>query len=907
MGNAAEALRIVDMRCEGLAHPLGVPCQGLHVAWRIAGDARGVRQTAYAIQVVRDRPDFEQGPLDLEELVESDSSCAVPLRLPELAEKTVYYWRVKARVDTEDERGVWLAWSEAASFETGLADAGSWRGQWIEADEAFYADADQVCRQFWKEDAAGYAKNGKLGVRHQGLMRVPYLGKEFELKGRIVKGRLYITARGFYEARLNGKKIGPCALAPDFTAYDKCIYYQTFDITSELKEGRNRLDILLGDGWFAGHAQGIPGTNHLYGDRPALLMQADICYEDGTKETVASDDSFSAAVGPLQYADLFMGEYYDMRYEDQSLVYGTVVRDYDKSVVVPQRGELIVATEILNARRVFRDAEGSLIVDFGQAIAGRVRLRLTGGEGDIITIEHSEELDHNGVFHDGMSNFPFHDQKNVIRFASTKTIVYEPQFSFQGFRYIRVSGLSGELRPEDCQAVVIGTGMAVVGSFRCSNEDLNRLMSNILWSQRGNMLSIPTDCPQRERAGFTGDAQIFARAAALNMDVAGFFARWLEQCRYEQLERGQIPIVVPYTNAYREMEPNPGWTSAGWGDAIVFLPWDMYQAYGDIRFLRDNYAAMLRWMDYVETCAQETMPERAYFDFEHRRRHRYLWNTGHHWGDWQVPGMDHFEGALYTKEITASLYYYRAVRTMAMIARELGDDGRSAYYEELGGKIREAFHQEYITAQGRLVTEWQGAYVMAIAFGMVEGELKAVFAKRLNELVVEQDYHLQTGFLSTPFLLDALWDCGYRETALRLLWQETPPSWLYQVRMGATTVWEDWFGKDQDGVVKGTSFNHYAFGAVCTFIYERIGGVRRLDKGFRRVLVRPEATDGLDYAETSLRTIHGELYVKWVKERERLRLTLRIPHNTSAVVTAGDAWTELGSGAYELMLDRSSG
>jgi len=546
---------------------------------------------------------------------------------------------------------------------------------------------------------------------------------------------------------------------------------------------------------------------------------------------------------------------------------------------------------------VFRDAEGNLIVDFGQVIAGRERLVLAGCAGDEITIEHSEVLDHRGVFHDTMAVFPFHEQKNVVRFSEERTIIYEPQFSFQGFRYLRIKGVRREIRTEDCSAVVIGTRMQVTGSFRCSHEGLNRLMRNIIWSQRGNMLSIPTDCPQRERAGFTGEAQVFGRAAAWNMDVAEFFRRWLEQCRLEQLEGGQIPIVVPYTKAYRDLEPNPGWTSAGWGDAIVFLPW-----YGDIRFLRDNYDAMLKWMDYVERCARETMPERAYFDFRNRRRHRYLWNTGHHWGDWQVPGMDPFKGAAFTKEITASLYYFRAARTMANIAGELDDGERSRRFAELANNIRDAFHAEYVTEQGRLTAEWQGGYVMAIAFGMVEGDLKARFAERLHELVAERDYHLQTGFLSTPFLLDVLWETGYRDTALRLLYQDTMPSWLYQVKMGATTVWEEWDGIAPDGSVKGTSFNHYAFGAVCTFIYEKIGGICMLEKGFKKIRIHPEAANGIEFAETSLRTIHGELRVKWSKTVRGFRYALTIPHNTTAVAAGPNGERILGSGTYEFEL-----
>lgn len=891
-------LQVVDLRCDNLYNPLGIACTSPYVSWKLKGESRNVKQRAYEIQVAIHQPDFEKG-LVAEQRNGSEASYAIALDIDELYERTIYYWRVRVCVDTAEKHGLWLPWSEIASFETGLKDERSWVGKWIEADEEFYKIADEDCKAYWKP--APYGDSESLNRRDQGLRRPPYLYKTFALKAGIQKARIYITARGLYELRVNGRKVGPCVLAPDFTAYDKCIYYQTFDIAEELQEGDNRFEILLGDGWYAGHAQGIPGNNHLYGVRPSLLMQAEIRYESGTTETIASDDSFAAAAGPLQYADLFMGEYYDLQY-DRNRTFGTVEREYSKSVLMPQKGEMIAATEVLQAKRVFRDAEGSLIVDFGQVIAGRERLVLTGGAGSTVTIEHSEEIDREGVFYDVMPTFPFHDQINRIRFAEERTIVYEPQLSFQGFRYLRISGLNDDIRPADCQAVVIATGMPVVGKFECSNPDLNQFMSNVLWSQKGNMLSIPTDCPQRERAGFTGDAQVFGKAAALNMDVSGFFARWLEQCRLEQLDRGQIPIVVPYTTAYSEIEPNPGWTSAGWGDAIVFLPWEMYQAYGDIRFLSENYQAMLRWMDYVETCAKETMPEPYYMDFKNRHRHRYLWNTGHHWGDWQVPGVEAFKGVELTKEITASLFYYRQARAMMRISEELGETEKYGYYRDLSAHIHRSFHEEYVTDGKLSGFEWQGAYVMAIAFGMVEGDLKDRFAARLNEWVVLQDYHLQTGFLSTPFLLDALWDCGYKDTALKLLYQDTPPSWLYQVKQGATTLWEEWEGKDRDGVLKGSSFNHYAFGCVCDFIYEKIGGVRKLEKGFKRIRIQPEATEGLEFAETTIETIYGELGVKWNKVDGGYRYRIKIPPNTTAVVVGESSQLELGSGVHEFEL-----
>ncbi len=901
-------LTIVDLLCENLKNPIGIACINPHVSWKIVGDEKSVKQVAYQIQVALNKADFEKNIFIYDQTIESEASHAVSLNLSKIVEKTTYYWHVRVCVNTHNDIKRWLPWSDFASFETGLKDAASWVGKWIEADEEFYKNADEKCTKFWKKNIfsrfSGSVSNDNIfAYGDQGLRMVPYLKKSFDIKSKIRRARIYITARGLYELYINGSKIGRCCLAPDFTAYDKCIYYQTFDITGDLKEGVNHFDVILGDGWYVGHSQGIPGSNHLYGDRPSLLMQAEIDYEDGSIMTIASDNDFTVATGPLQYADLLMGEYYDLQ-SINSQIFGTIEKDYLKSVVMAQKGEMITAIEILKAKRVFRDAEGGLIVDFGQVIAGRERVRITGSKDSIITIEHSEEIDNKGIFYNVLPTFPFHDQKNIIHFAEEETIVYEPQFSFQGFRYIRISGLTYDINLEDCQAIVIGTGMSVTGKFECSNSDLNQLMKNIIWSQKGNMISIPTDCPQRERAGFTGDAQVFGKTAALNMDVSSFFERWLEQCRYEQLERGQIPIVVPYTNAYRDMEPNPGWTSAGWGDVIIFLPWDMYQAYGDIRFLKDNYGSMLRWMDYVEKCANDTMPEKYYLNTLNRSRQKYLWNTGFHWGDWLIPGVDSKTGAEMTKEITASLYYYREVKTIMLISKELGDTEKFEYFNRLSLNIYNAFHQEYIVNEEKLTNELQGLYVMAIVFDMVVGETRDKFSKRLNELVIEENYHLHTGFLSTPFLLDTLWECGYKDTAYRVLYQDTAPSWLFQVKNGATTMWEEWECKDKDGNLKGTSFNHYAFGCVADFIYKRIGGVIILDKGFKKILIQPEATEELTYAETILETIYGTLDVKWEKVNNAYRYYLSIPHNTTAVIRHDGADLELGSGYYEFSVPK---
>ncbi len=901
-----------DLRCNGLKNPLGTACDHLCFTWKILGNGCHARQSGYRLQV-SSVADFSAKEISYD--ITGDTWEQKYVLEKELLEKRTYYWRIKLYIISGENGGRWTAWSDTAIFETAFANSKSWKADWIEAGEDFYRDADKICRKFWKtkkdlflfQDVDKTDLDGYPEV-DQGLRRPPYFFRRFYIENIVKKARIYISAHGSYALSINGKSISSRTIAPDFTAYDKCIYYQTLDVTDTLKIGANTLNVPVADGWYAGHSQGIPGLNHLYGKRPALILQMEITYMDGTCETIVSDGQFEARTGELIYADPFMGEYLDVEQGSESEngadvfnTYKTAVMEYSRDVLTPQKGMLVEIVERVDAVNVRKLSEGTYIVDFGRTLAGRESVVLEGDEGCTVCIEHSEALDKNGDLQNIIGVFPYHDQRNVVVLGNTALFKYEPQFTFQGYRYIKVSGLKSELRREHCRTYVLSTALERTGWFESSNPLLNKLTENAFYSQQSNMVSIPTDCPQRERGGFTGDAQVFATTAAWHQDVSIFFGRWLEQCRLEQLDRGQIPIVVPYTRAYSEGAPNPGWTSAGWGDAIVFVPWDMYRAYGDIRFLTDNYNAMEKWMEYVRICAEETMPEKYYMDYEHRCDQKYLWNTGYHWGDWLMPGFSDNAGVAASKEITASLYYYREVVTMEKVTKVLGLASRCEYYASLKNHIKDAFHRTYIVEDARLTKELQGLYVMALAFGIVDGSMRERFAARLNALVRDAGYHLQTGFLSTPFLLDALWDNGYKDTAYAVLYQETCPSWLYEVKMGSTTIWESWDAVDPDGKTKfGVSFNHYAYGCVCDFIYRKIGGIVPMEPGFRSVKIAPEMTRGLDFAQMSYETGFGLLKVRWDKTEDGIRYDLEIPHGMTAQVDSGSGTKIFGSGHWRI-------
>ena len=893
--------------CNGLENPVGISNSSILLEWKILGNGENVTQEMVEIEIYIENEEKNLFLYYSNIVAGKNQYIAIEKEFDPCKR---YFWRV--RIKTGGSVSGWTDWSEYSFFECAYGEKLFIDAEWIEADEKFYLEADSLCKKFWK-------KNKKLNFfaqtipdkpdeyppEDQGMRRCPYIRKSFEIQEPYDKARVYIAVHGFYKLFINKKKIGNYALAPDFTAYDKCIYYQTYDVTDFLKVGENELEIILADGWYVGHAQSIPGSNHIYGERPAFLLQLDVSHKSKKVLCMVSDETFEAWNGSILYADLFMGEYYDAYQRPQK--YGTIVRKYDKSVLIPQEGEGVQEILTVAAVSVTKIEKNNYIIDFGQVLAGRERIRFLREKGSLIKIEHSEILKEDGIgdiCNVIPDSFPFHDQTDYVK-VDSDDFTYEPSFSFQGFRYLKISGTKNEICKENCEAAVLQTAMKDALSFQCSHSKINKLCENVLWSQRGNMISIPTDCPQRERAGFTGDAQIFCTTACWNQNVYTFFERWLKQCRLEQFEHGQIPITVPYTKGYSLGAPNPAWTSAGWGDAIIFVPWNLYQAYGKIKILKDNYDAMEKWMSYVKMCAEESMPERYYFD-ERRRWQKYLWNSGYHWGDWLMPGISAHEGVTLTKEITASLYYFREVSVMYEITKVLNLPERTQYYEVLRENIRKAFYMFYVTDGKKLTTDLQGMYAMALAFDIAYEEDKAVLAKRLNKLVIEKEYHLATGFLSTPYLLDVLWDNGYSETARRVLFQDTCPSWLYEVKKGATTVWECWNDKDENTGDIISSYNHYAYGTVCDFIYRKFSGIKKYTPGFEKIVIQPERIEEISYAEFKYDTPKGILKISWNTECKEAFYHLAIPHGMEAEIKLKDKNVLIGSGGYQFSLNRDT-
>lgn len=869
-----------------MVNPVGIDMKSPRFSWELYALRRGVRQTGYQVTVYGD-----SGAIWNTGKMESDRSAGCEYEGPALRSRQRYTWKVRVW----DERGNVSDWSETAFWEMGLLDPNDWQAKWIEPEqEPVVLEAPM---NFYDRT------KGLVETDYGKLHPCPMLRKRFTAGDGIKRARIYATAHGIYELELNGKRVGNQELAPEMTSYDRYLQVHTYDATELLAAGENVIGATLADGWYAGRV-GLLGDNCQYGDRLALLLQLEIDYNDGSTQTVISDKQFKSSTGPFEYADLFIGERYDARLEKR----GWSLPSYDdggwnavretergRSALKAAYGEPVRAVREIKASCVFVTPLGETVVDLGQVIAGRMRMRVRGEAGTQVTLEHSEVLDEHGNFLNNIRG-RFKDQKDIYVLKGGEEEGYEPRFTFHGFRYVKVTGYPGAVSEDDFTGIVLSSDLRHTGNFACSDERINRLQANIRWSQIGNMISIPTDCPQRERAGWTGDIQVFAPTACFNMDVNPFLTRWLRNAAADQREDGQVPIVVPYMKGYAEIAALMSTdSSAGWGDACIIVPWALYNSYGDKRVLSENYAMMVKWVGYIEASAANGTPEEDGSPMTEARkeRQRYLWNTGFHFGDWLIPSMsvgkdgksvDMMRSAFATKELVSTCFYAYSADLLAKIALLLGKKADAARFEDLSGKVRNAFAAEYMDENGRLSAHFQGIYVLALQLNMLPDDMRGKALDQLVGLIEANGNRLDTGFVSVPFLLDVLYDNGRSDVAYKLLYQTECPSWLYEIEQGATTIWEAWQAVMPNGQVTNVSYNHYAFGCVGDWLYRRIAGLDKLEPGYRRILIRPATDCGLTCAEASYESVYGTISSKWKLALWDVTLSVSIPANTSAVV-----------------------
>lgn len=855
---AQKKIQVKELTCEYKDNPIGIDTRIPRFGWKIYSNLRGVQQKTYELRVSQDLTAITKGEKILWQsgVVASDQSIHVPYAGPDLKSRVRYYWQVR----TTDNEGNASGWSEIKFWEMGILTADEWTAQWVEAE--------------LPGDSAGQPS--------------PMLRRSFEVKKQVSKARLYITAHGIYESYINGRRVGDAYLTPGWTVYGKRLQYQTYDVTGMLKQGSNATGVLLGDGWYRGWLAWENNKN-VYGTKLGLLYQLEVDYTDGTHESITSDGQWKVATGPITRSGIYYGETYDARLEKKDWSTGgfndtgwipVKVINEDKRNLVAAYGPPVRKHEVFKARNIIRNKKGEVIVDFGQNLVGWVRLKVTGKAGDQVTIHHAEVLDKEGNFY--TENLRAAKQELVYTLKGGGEEIYEPRLSFFGFRYARIEGFPGDLKSGNIEAIAVYSDMTPAGDFTVSNPLVKQLQHNIQWGQKGNFVDVPTDCPQRdERLGWTGDAQAFCRTATFNMNVAPFFVKWLKDLSADQLPDGRVPYVIP------NVLGKDASGSTGWADAATIIPWDLYMAYGDKRILEEQYPSMKAWVGYIEKSSMND-----------------LWNQGFHFGDWLFyRPFDDLDGrsAVTDKYLIAQCFWAHSTQLMINAASVLEHKDDVAHYTESLKKIKAAFLREYTTPNGRLVTGTQTAYVLALNFDMLPEELRAQAAERLAKNVKDYSNHLTTGFLGTPYLCHVLSRFGYTDVAYDLLMQETYPSWLYPVKMGATTIWERWDGMKPDSTFQTpgmNSFNHYAYGAIGDWMYRTVAGLQETAPGYKTMLIAPKPGGKLIDAGIDYMTLYGQVKSAWKIDGQTFTLTVQVPPNTTATVVlpgaAGQKITDKG-------------
>ena len=696
--------------------------------------------------------------------------------------------------------------------------------------------------------------------------------KNFRCAAKAEKAMLEITALGVSAAKLNGERIGDFILAPGWTSYLNRLQVQSYDVTDMLKT-ENSLEVTIGQGWRA-IADKRDGSDFLGYRDTALIAELTLVYADGRTESIVTDSSWTARESKLRYTNIYDGDIYDATFKAGSARHCICV-DLEKDMLIPQEGEKIVEQERMPALQIIKTPAGETVIDFGQNMTGYVEFRIKGTPGAQATVSHGETLDRDGNFY----NANYRSARAQIKFTCDgEEHTYKSALTFFGFRYIRLENWPDEIKKENFTAVVVHSDIRRTGYFECSDEAVNRLFKNIIWGQKGNFLDVPTDCPQRdERLGWTGDAQVFVRTASLNFDVERFFKKWLRDLAADQGRDGCVPHVIP------NISDDMGGSSA-WSDAAVICPWEIYRTYGDKAVLEEQFDSMKAWIDW--------MRERS----ENGRR-----SGGSHFGDWL--GLDSPEGSYKgatPEDLIATAYYKYSTELFIKAAHALGRD--VAEYENIPAEAAAAFRREYME-NGRVKNATQTACVLALYFDITDD--RAATAAQLNELV-KRAGHLETGFVGTPYLLHALSNNGYAETAYDLLLRREYPSWLYPISKGATTVWEHWDGIKPDGTMWSTdmnSFNHYAYGAVADWMYGSAAGINSdPDRpGFEHIIFRPVTDRRLDFVKASIDTRRGTVASEWRRENGRIKYIFTVPEGCCASAVIGGEKHEVGAGTHEFL------
>ena len=842
---------ITQLEVDKLINPMGLDSRNPDFSWRIKSDDFNLNQTHYQVFVAKDKVFSKNSLIWDSGKVNSSESVYIKYQGNPLEYATKYYWTVKVWTNQSSRPKQ----SKISWWTTGLMGQKQWKSDWI-------------------------------GVKMEDIKgpESPYFTNDFILDGKIISANLFITSRGVYEAYINGKRVGKSYLTPGWTSYNNRIQYQAYDVKEMLSLGDNRMGVILADGWFRNFRPNRGKRKTDYGDEISFITELIISYEDGTKKSIINDDNWNYHFGAIQSSSIYNGEFADFNLSDPTWSKPKKKNSVSKKAqsvasyngkLDHTRNEMIKKREVLEAKELIITPSGDKVIDFGQNLVGWVQFKSDLPKGTEVTLYHAEVLDKVGEFY--TTNLRAAEQKNTYILNGNSDQIYHPTFTFQGFRYLKVEGLS-QINIDNFQAVALYSDMEFTGSLTTSNKLINKLQENIQWGQRGNFLDVPTDCPQRdERLGWTGDAQAFFSTAGFNMDVKNFFDKWLMDLTYDQRADGAVPGVVPHNNYLDLNDSNQlkgGFGRTGWADAATIIPWNSYLIYGDPKTIERQYASMVKWIDFMTQNSKDN-----------------LYIKEDHWGDWLFFSRDNDNSgrsAVTSKKLIAQAFYCYSTQLLVKSAEVLGFHDDVKKYADLYEKLVKAFNDEFVTKNGMLVSDSQTAYVLALQFNLLSEENSKIAIERLVNNI--NDYgHLTTGFLGTPFLCHVLSDNGKNKEAIKLLLRSEYPSWLYPVTKGATTIWERWNGIKPDGSFQYpsmNSFNHYAYGAIGEWMYANLMGLKVNEDfpGFKRYKVQPLFDKNLDFIKGSFDSNYGKIQIAWTRKKGKLQFSLYLPANTSSDV-----------------------
>lgn len=942
---AANDAELNSLRCEYHNNPLGIDITEPRLSWVSQSEKRGWKQSAYQILVAASQKalDADRGDLWDSGKVEAQQSIQIPYAGEPLLSHAQCFWKVKVW----DQNGAASPWSQTATWSMGLLNETDWQAQWIGHDKAVkitpnrdaelagkghkititkalygikgnskkqvdikeklqaHVDAGnlslKVTNEFAGKDPAFEEKkvleaqwlvddwkSGSVTAensvcdltigRPKQYLPAPYLRKEFTVATGVKRAIIYATAQGVYELSLNGQRVSNDVFMPGWTDYKQRIYYTAYDVTDLLKEGPNAIGAILGDGWFRGNISCV-GQNK-YGNKLRFKAQLHIDYDNGQSKILTTDSDWKASYGPILESDMQAGEVYDARLEmpgwsqagfDQSSWSPIVTGSSLMPLLQAYPGVPVRAVKELPAVKVTEPTPGTYVFDLGQNFSGWARLKVNGQAGDEVTMIFAEMLKDDGSAYTINLRSARAVDTYVLKGGGEE--VWEPRFTFHGFRYVQVSGLKEKLTADAITGIVLYSDSPESSSFECSNPMVNKIQENIVWGQSSNYLEVPTDCPQRdERLGWTGDTQVFIRTGCYNQDVSEFFTKWMVDLMDTQNRQGLFGNQAPVFH---------GHGAAAWACAGIICPWTIYKVYGDTRMIETHYDAMVRYMD---ACGKDGLGGRKV----------------HTWGDWLAPG-----GRPPTAFISAAYHAY-TTSLMAEMAVALGKIDDATKYNKQFQDIRAHFQKTFVKPDGKIESELQTAYCMALSFDLLSAAQRKQAEAHLIARIKADNYHLTSGFLGIPILLPTLTEMGRSDIAYRMIQNTTYPSWGYSIEQGATTIWERWnsYSKDKGfGDVKMNSFNHYSLGACGEWMFRSMLGIETDGAGFKKITMKPELGEGITWAKGHYDSIQGRIGSDWKIENKTFHWNITVPANTTATVyvPAKDAAavTESGKAAAE--------